>query len=87
MDVQEQLRQSIEQQQIRLRQGVPDDRASAILALIRAIDEQANSIGATSLPDLITGRLLANPGGNKALMLCLDAPSASDIDSIRCRSG
>jgi hypothetical protein len=73
MKAQERLRQSIDQQQGRLRAGVPPDRAAARLALLRLLDRLPPSPGGESPLDLITGRRLANPGGNKALQLCLEA--------------
>ena len=60
---------------------VPPDRQAAILALIRTQDRLPHSPEIEPLPDLVTGRRLANLGGNKALQLCLestgdDAPAA-----------
>ena len=73
MNVQERLRQAIDQQQSRLRAGVPPDRQAAILALLRTRDRLPRSPGVEPLPDLVTGRRLADLGGNKALQLCLEA--------------
>ncbi|MDQ3695811.1 MAG: hypothetical protein M3464_19655 [Chloroflexota bacterium] len=72
MNAQAQLRQAIEQQQSRLRAGVPPDRQAAILALLRAVDRLPPTPGNVP-PDLVTGHRLANLGGNKALQLCLEA--------------
>src|SRR6266508_743238 len=86
MNVQERLRQVIDQQQSRLRAGVPPDRQAAILALLRTQDRLPHSPGIEPLPDLVTGRRLADLGGNKALQLCFEstgddakvAPASSD---------
>jgi hypothetical protein len=68
------LRQAIEQHQQHLRAAVPADRASAILALIRAQDgERQASSDAEQPPDMVSGRRRANLGGNRALQLCLEA--------------
>lgn len=73
MNVQERLRQLIDQQQSRLRADIPPDRQAAILALLRTWDRLPHPLGIESLPDLITGRRLANLGGNKALQFCLES--------------
>jgi hypothetical protein len=73
MNVQERLRQAIDQQQSRLRASFPPDRESAILSLIRTQDRLPNSSGIDPVPDLVTGRRLPNLGGNKALQLCLES--------------
>jgi hypothetical protein len=73
MNVQEFLRQAIVQEQRRLRAEVPRDRQAAIIALIRAQDRLPSAPGIEPLPDLVTGRRLANLGGNMALQLCLEA--------------
>jgi hypothetical protein len=73
MDVQERLRQAIDRQQSHLRAEVPADRQAAILALIRTLDRLPRSSDNEPLPDLITGRRLANPGGNKALQLVFES--------------
>ncbi len=95
MNVQERLRQLIEQQQSRLRAGVPSDPQVAILALLRAMDRLPHTPGTAHLPDpvtvdFVTGRRqrLADMGGNKALALCLEstgddaiaAPTLSDAE-------
>ncbi|HYI16695.1 MAG TPA: hypothetical protein VEX37_14955, partial [Thermomicrobiales bacterium] len=82
MTPQERLRQSIDEQRHRLRVSVPGDREAAILALFHAIDQRAQSFGRERLPDLITGRRLANLGGNMALHLCLDSAIADLTPSI-----
>ena len=74
MTAQEQLRQAIDQQQSRLRRGAfPPDRQAAILALLRARDRLPRSSESEPPPDIVTGRRLANLGGNKAFQLCLEA--------------
>jgi hypothetical protein len=77
MNAHERLRQAIDQQQRRLRAGVPPDRQAAILALLRIRDRPPPSPGAEPLPDLVTGRRLADLGGNKALQLCLESTGAA----------
>jgi hypothetical protein len=69
----ERLRQAIDQQQECLRADVPSDRQSAILALLRTRDRLPRSTGVEPLPDIVTGRRLADLGGNKALQLCLES--------------
>ncbi len=76
MNVQERLRQVIDQQQRRLRAGVPPDRQAAILALLRTRDRLPHAPGIEPLPDLVTGRRLADLGGNKALQLCFESTGA-----------
>ncbi len=73
MNVQERLRRSIDQQQSRLRADVPPDRQAAILALLRARDRLPHPPGTEPQPDLVTGRRLADLGGNKALQLCFES--------------
>src|SRR5215216_2895725 len=73
MNAQERLRQAIDEQQSRLCAGVPPDRQAAILALIRIKDRLPDSSDIEPLPDLVTGRRLANLGGNKALQLCFES--------------
>jgi hypothetical protein len=73
MQHQERLRQSVDDAQTRLRASVPVDREASILALIAAIDRHALAFDPEPMPDLITGRRLANLGGNLALKLCLEA--------------
>lgn len=81
MNVPEQLRQLIDQQQCRLQAEVPPDRQLAILALLRIQDRLPHSRG-IELPtpptpqpssDLVTGRSVASLGANKALHLCFEA--------------
>ena len=85
MNPQERLRQSIDEQQNRLRANAAGDRAATIPALVRAVDRNAQSFGSERVPDLITGRRLTNLGGNKALQLGLEAaenditPSSPDV--------
>jgi hypothetical protein len=73
MNVQERLRLAIDQLQSRLRASVPPDRGADILVLIRALDRLPHSSDSEPLPDLVTGRRLANLGANKALQLVLEA--------------
>ena len=73
MNAQERLRQAIDRQQRRLRAGVPPDRQAAILALLGRVDRLPHPSASELLPDLVTGRRLADLGGNKALQCCLEA--------------
>jgi hypothetical protein len=73
MNVQERLRQAIDQQQSCLGASVPPDRQAAILALIRILDRLPRSSESELPPDLVTGRRLANLGGNRALQLCVES--------------
>lgn len=73
MSVQHGLRQAIDQQQSRLRAAVPLDRQAAIFAILGTREQMAYTPDARPLPDLITGPPLADPGGNLALRLCLEA--------------
>lgn len=86
MSVPERLRQTIDEQQRRLRASVPAGREAAILALIRTIDRRPATPAIEPLPDLITGRQIANLGANKALQLCLesagDAATASSGEGL-----
>ncbi|MBA2753768.1 MAG: hypothetical protein H0U40_04805, partial [Chloroflexia bacterium] len=58
---------------------------AAILAVLRARDRLPRSLGSGTPADLVTGRRLADPGGNKAFQLCLestgDAPRAAPASS------
>src|SRR5215213_3731025 len=80
VNVQERLRQAIDQQQNRLRGSVPFDREAAILALIRRMDRKPLVLSVEATPDLVFGHHLANLGGNKALQLCLE--SVGDAASV-----
>ncbi|MDQ3547486.1 MAG: hypothetical protein M3439_01590, partial [Chloroflexota bacterium] len=90
MNVQERLRQSIDQQQSFLRASVPPDREAAILALLGNLERLPHPPACEPLPDLVSGRHLANLGGNKALQLCVEstgddaqvtsAPSGAGLD-------
>jgi hypothetical protein len=73
MDLQHRLRQVIDLEHDRLRADVLPDRQAVLLALLRAIDQLPHDRVVEDLPDLVTGRRLANLGGNKALQLCLEA--------------
>src|SRR5215216_1927297 len=75
MSAQERLRQLNDQQQSRLRADVPRDREAVILALLRARDRLPHVPRSEPLPDLVTGRRLADLGGNKALQLCFESTS------------
>jgi hypothetical protein len=77
MNVQERLRRAIDEQQRRLRAGVPLEREAAILALVRAADRLPRSPGIEPLPDLVTGRRRADLGANKALQLGLEATAGA----------
>jgi hypothetical protein len=87
MTTQERLRQLIDQEILRLRAGVPPDREAAILALLHLQDQRPYVPGSEPRPDLVTGRRLADLGGNRALQLCLEstgdtgaAPSGEALD-------
>jgi hypothetical protein len=86
MNAKEYLGQLIDQQQRLLREGVPPDRQAVILALIRTRDRLPHTTGMKSLPDLVTGRLLANLGGNKALQYCLEF-TGGDAKGVLASSG
>ncbi len=73
MSAQVQLRQAIDRQQIRLRESVPADRDGAIRTVLRGRDLRLQTAGSDTLPDLVTGRRLADLGGNKALQVCFEA--------------
>jgi hypothetical protein len=73
VQVQERLREAIDEQQHRLRASVPPDRQAVILALLRTQDRCPSAFGIEPRPDLVTGRRFANLGGNKALQLCFEA--------------
>ncbi|MDP9363867.1 MAG: hypothetical protein M3Q10_06520 [Chloroflexota bacterium] len=73
MEVHERLRQAIDREQGRLRAGVPPDRPAAVVALVRARDRLSHAPTVEAPPDLVAGRRLADPGGNMALRLCLEA--------------
>jgi hypothetical protein len=75
MNVQEHLRQLIDERQSRLRAEVPSHRQAAILALLGNLGRRSHLPDIESLPDLITGRRLAGLGGNKALQLSLESIS------------
>jgi hypothetical protein len=73
MNAQERLRESIDEQQRRLRAAVPLDHQAAIVAVVRARDRLPDAPAHEAPPDLITGRRLPDLGGNKALQLSLEA--------------
>ena len=85
-NVQERLRQAIDERQSRLRVEVPSDRQAAILALISTLDQLPDSSSIEPLPDLVTGRRLANLGGNKALQLCVES-TGDDAKAAPASSG
>jgi hypothetical protein len=72
MSASEVLQSMIDQQTSRLRAGLPANRPAAILAIIRQLAKQPAGPPADPVPDLVTGRRIANLGGNKALQLCVD---------------
>jgi hypothetical protein len=83
----ERLRQAIEREPSRLRASVPSDREGAILAVLRARDRLPIVPALEAPPDLVTGRQIADLGGNRALQLCLEsdgaplpASSGADLD-------
>src|SRR5215212_5633966 len=86
MNVQVRLRVAIDQQQNRLRASIPAGRQTDILALIRTLDRLQHSSYIEPLPDLITGRRLANLGGNKALQLVFESTDA-DATTAPASSG
>jgi hypothetical protein len=71
------FRQAIERQHQYLRESVPPDREAALLVLIRDGDRLSASAGDSSF-DLVAGGRLADPGGSKALQLCLEASGGSN---------
>ena len=73
MDAREGLRQTIDEQQRRLRKDIPSDREAAVVALLRDQDRVPNGASREPVPDLVSGHRLANLGGNKALQVCLEA--------------
>ena len=79
MNAQDRLRQSIDHEECRLRAEVPPRREAALLALLRTQDRLPYSPGSQPPADLVTGRRLANLGGNKALQLCCESPSHDDV--------
>jgi hypothetical protein len=85
-NAQERLHQAIDERQSRLRAEVPSDRQAAILALIRTLDQLPDSSSIEPLPDLVTGRRLANLGGNKALQLCVES-TGDDATAAPASSG
>jgi hypothetical protein len=85
-NAQERLRRAIDERQSRLRVEVPPDRQAAILALIRTLDQLPDSSSIEPLPDLVTGRRLANLGGNKALQLCVES-TGDDVAAAPALSG
>lgn len=86
MNAKEHLCQVIDQQQRLLHEGVPPDRQAAILALLRTRDRLPHTTGMEPLPDLVTGRLLADLGGNKALGYCLEF-TGGDAKGVLASSG
>ncbi len=80
MNVQDQFRQLIEEQQSRLRAGVPPYREAALLALLRARDRWHQSPETERLAGMDADRCLAELGGNKALHLCF--ASAGDNTKV-----
>jgi hypothetical protein len=85
-NAQERLRRAIDERQSRLRVEVPSARQAAILALISTLDQLPDSSSIEPLPDLVTGRRLANLGGNKALQLCVES-TGDDVAAAPALSG
>ena len=90
MNAELRLRQAIDLQHNRLRTQVPPDRQAAILAILRTREQMAYHPESKPLPDLVTGPPLADPGGNLALRLCLEAmddapPAATASESAIAR--
>lgn len=75
------LREAIDGERHRLRATVPADCEAAILALIRAQDQEQPAPGAEQPPDIVTGRRRANLGGSRALQLCLEATDGTTTPS------
>ena len=86
MNAHDRLRQAIDLAEDRLRADVPLDRQAATLALVRALDRQSITATSEPPPDLVTGRRLANLGGNKALQLCLEA-AGNDAPGLSLSAG
>ena len=83
MSAQQRLREAIDHQESSVRASVPADRPAATLALLRAQERLKQPPDGELPPDVVTGRRIADLGGNKALQLCLEAagdaaPEASD---------
>ena len=87
MTAQAQLRQAIDQQQRRLRAGIPGDCEAAILALLRAWDRQPLALDPGPSSGLVNGRRLADLGGNKALQLCLESGGDEATASVSSSDG
>ncbi len=93
MTDQERLHHTIDQHDDRLRADLPTDRTAALLALLRVQDRLPHLPPHDPMPDLISGHRLVNPGGSKALQLCLEATSdhplpatpSDDLDSWTLR--
>lgn len=73
MTDEERLHHAIDQHNDRLRADLPTDRAAALLALLRVQGRLPHLPPLDPTPDLVSGHRLVNPGGGKALQLCLDA--------------
>ncbi|MGB3327721.1 MAG: hypothetical protein WBA46_02140 [Thermomicrobiales bacterium] len=92
-DVIETLTAAIAAQETALRESVPAERQTALVALVRAQDRLLDDLDPTLVPpfDAIHGSALANPGGSLALSLVLgpdgepssvpDVPTASSLDA------
>src|SRR4051794_7674053 len=83
MNAQARLRQAIDQQQDRLRASLPREREAALCALVGVRDRLAGGRAGEVEPDLVSGRRLADLGGNMALQLVLeareDSPAAAPV--------
>ncbi len=73
MTDQKRLHLAIDQHNDRLRADLPTDRTAALLALLRVQDRLPHLPSRDPATDLISGHRLVNPGGGKALQLCLEA--------------
>lgn len=73
LNARETLRQAIDDEQRRLREGIPPDRQAALIALLHALDQLPAD---SPTPDVITGRHPHDLGGKLALCLCLEAARA-----------
>jgi hypothetical protein len=87
MNARERLRQAIDQHERRLRAEVPRDSAAATLALIQARDSLTRSPAGETRSDLVTERHIADPSGNKALQLCLEATPSDTTAALSSTGG
>lgn len=71
MNASDQLRQAIDDEERRLRAGIPPERQAALLALLRLLDSPPGD-QAVKEASLATGRRLLDLGGKRALCLCVE---------------